>query len=123
MKDVDSSPEGRGSESARRDRPPVRPRGRAVELLDKLLVSNASTIDELASTLMVSAETIERYRSGRLAMPIERQLLLATFMIERVPAYARFGHLLRGQIRATIAFQSRETEIHPSAPPSPRWPV
>ena len=107
--------------AVRLDRPRTRPKGRAIELLDRLLASDASTIDEVASALMVSAEGIERYRSQRLAMPIERQLLLAAYVIERVPGYARLGHLLRGQIRATIAFAARETTTHPSPPPSARW--
>lgn len=120
MTDFEAKPDGDRTEFSRPDQR-ARPKGRAVELLDRLLIAHASTIDELASTLMVTAETIERYRSGRLSMPIERQLLLATYLIERVPAYARFGHLLRGQIRATIAFEARETEVHASPPPSTRW--
>jgi len=107
--------------------PPVRPtenrgtvaRGRAVDLLDRVLSSNAVTIEMLAKTLMVRPKSILEYRAGRLAMPIEVQLLLVALTIERVPACRRLAHQLRSQIKATLSYTSGETVTHFWGPPKP----
>ena len=97
---------------------------RANVLIDKMLSSAPELFDELAQALMATPKLLGEYRAGR-AVPIERQMLLAVYAIERAPAYARLGHLLRGQIRAAIAFAARDTEIHRGPPPfrpRDRWP-
>ena len=63
-----------------------------------------------------SERTIAQYMSGDLEMPLERQLCLAQFLIDNVPALARTGHNLLGQTRAAIRFNGTETAVHPTAP-------
>jgi hypothetical protein len=92
-------------------------RGRAVELLDRVLSSNAVTIEALAKTLMVQPKSILEYRAGRLVMPLEVQLLLVALTIERVPTHRRLAHQLRSQIKATISYTSGDTVTHFWAPP------
>ena len=85
-------------------------------LIDKILSENPELVDDVASALLASPDVIRRYQAGR-AVPMERQMLLAVYAIECVPAYTRLGHLLRGQLRAAIAFAARETETHHGPPP------
>jgi len=94
---------------------------RANILLEKILSDNAESLTAVANALVASPEVIREYLAG-LMIPIERQMLLAAYAIELAPKYARLGHLLRGQIRATIAFAARETETHTGSPlPRHRW--
>jgi hypothetical protein len=95
---------------------------RANVLLDRILSDDASCISDIAEALVTNPEVIRKYQNGQ-SMPIERQMLLAAYAIERAPKYARMAHGLRGQIRATIAFAAGETETHSGPPPTPqhRW--
>jgi len=89
---------------------------RANDLLDRILSAEAASLAEVAEALMVSPDSIMAYRSG-LAMPIERQALLAAFAIERTRKFVRQGYSLRGQIRATIRFVAGDTVTHEGPPP------
>jgi hypothetical protein len=76
---------------------------------------------QVASELAVPSATIDGYLSGSIAIPLERQLCLALFVIEKIPLLARSGHMLHGQVRAAIAFQGHSTAVHQTAPvPGPR---
>ena len=121
MTDLDNNTDDDSADSARQSCAPTRAKSRAIDLLEKLLASNSATAEQLAAALMVPVQTIEQYRSTRPPMSLERQLLLATYTIEFVPEYARLGHLLRGQVRAAIAFAARETTTHRGPSPAARW--
>jgi hypothetical protein len=84
----------------------------AARLLDKLVRTELLTREELATQLVTDAATLDRYLSGDAEMPLERQLVLAALLIERVPSMARAGRRLRGQVEAAIAYHAGETERH-----------
>jgi len=96
-------------------RPAAAPKKRANILLNKILTERQASLGDLATALLVEPEIVREYQAGRM-MPLEQQMLLAAYAIECVPAQARLGYLLRGQIRAAIAFAARETETHANAP-------
>ena len=98
-----------------------RPRSVAVKLLDSVLASNRAPAEQVAAAMMVHEPTLDEYRRGRVPIPIEAQMLLAAFAIERFPEYARLAHRLRGEIRARVAYAARETATHMEPPPSVRW--
>ena len=95
----------------------VRRRARAVVLLQRILSTRPLDIDALAEALVVSRSTLHDYLSGNVPVPLERQLCLALFVIERVPELAREGHQLRAQVAAAISFQEHATVTHRHAPP------
>jgi len=94
----------------------------AAQLLAKLVATGWYDFSELARELVVSEATVSDYVSGERPIPLDRQLCLAVFVIEKVPPLARWGHRLRGQVEASMRFQSRVTETHLSAPPDRHWP-
>src|SRR4051812_49015588 len=93
---------------------------RAVVLLHHLVATDVFKPDEIARALVISDATLDAYLSESKAMPLERQLCLALFVIERVPRLSRLGYQLRGQLGAVMAFQDRETVTH-SEPPHNRF--
>ena len=95
---------------------PSRRRTRIVQLLTRLLASNWFTVNELADALVVDPRTIGRYVAGEIDIPVERQVCFARFLIERVPAFARHGHNLLGQLAASIEFAHSTTQLHMYAP-------
>jgi hypothetical protein len=117
----DSADSTRAAKSAQPHGPASRARSRAVELLVKILASGDASVDEIAAALLVSAALIGAYASGRRQMPLEHQLLLAAFAIERTPRHARLAHRLRGQVRAAIAFAMRELSPRPTPSPPRYW--
>ena len=86
-----------------------------------MLASKQAPDELVAAAMMVSEATLAEYRHGHVPIPIEAQMLLAAFAIERVPTCARLGYQLRGEIRARIAFAAGETETHMGPPPSARF--
>jgi hypothetical protein len=92
-------------------------RSRARDLLVKLAKSGSFTEADLCSELVVSARQLILFSEGLEAIPLDRQLCLAAFLIERVPALAGSGYALRSQVKAAMAFECRETSTHASAPP------
>jgi hypothetical protein len=93
-----------------------RRKARAVHLLEKLLKTGWYDEATLAEELVMTPAMLAAFSSGRVPMPLDRQLVLALFVIEKVPPLARLGHQLRGQVRAAISFQAHETSTHSSAP-------
>jgi len=91
---------------------------RATLLLSKLATSGWVTRTELARELRVSESTLAAYAIGERPIPLDRQLLLASLLIAKVPPLARMGHRLRGQVLAALAYQQQETMTHMTAPVS-----
>jgi len=91
--------------------------GYAATLLAKIIASGWFDIQRIASELVTDERTVGSYVAGTEPMPLERQLCLARFLIERVPPLARQGHNLLGRVRAEAAFARSETVLHRSAPP------
>jgi hypothetical protein len=94
---------------------------RAVALLAKVVATSWFDFDELAQELVVSRQTLQAYLAGEVAMPLDRQLCLALFVIECVPPFARLGRQLQGQVSAALAFNARVTTTHGEPPPSHHW--
>jgi phage gp36-like protein len=92
---------------------------RAVELLAAVVTQIDR--DTVARELVVSAEMIDAYLAMRLAIPLERQLCLALFTIDRTPMYARAGQRLRAQVLAAIAFHAHATLSHSESRPGAWW--
>ena len=90
---------------------------RALELLRKLVATESYELDELAEALVIKRKKLDAYLAGTVEIPLERQLCLALFVIEHVPALARLGYQLRGQVIAAIAFQERGPLAHTQSPP------
>lgn len=93
-----------------------RRRTRGVQLLVKLLESGHYDRPRLAAELVVREEVLERFLSGEIEFPLERQLCLAQFVVANAPGLARHGHNLLSQTRAALAFQQSGTSLHGSAP-------
>src|SRR5258708_36397493 len=94
---------------------------RASTLLSKVLRTGPYDGAQIATELAVTPATIDGYLSGKIAIPLERQLCLALFVVEKIPSLARTGHILHGQVRPAIAFHQHSTTVHQTAPlPGPR---
>jgi hypothetical protein len=89
---------------------------RALILLRKLVATGSYELDTLAEALVIKRKMLDSFLSGAVEMPLERQLCLALFVIEHVPALARLGYQLRGQVLAAIAFQERGPTTHLQSP-------
>lgn len=113
--------DGNTAAATKRKHDGERPRSLAVKLLDCVLAPGQAPVEQVAAAMMVREPTLDEYRRGRVPIPIEAQILLAAFAIERVPKYARLGYQLRGTLRARIAFAAGETKTHLGPPPSARW--
>ena len=85
---------------------------RAHRLLTNVVATEQFDRAELARELVVTGRTLDAFVAGRVAIPLDRQLLLALLVIERVPSLARQGHQLKGQVAGALAFQQRK-EQHP----------
>ena len=90
--------------------------GRAATLLSKGVSSGWFDVERIAEELVVSKATVERYLSGEKEIPMERQIVLAKFLIDNVPPLARAGRSLLSQIQAAIAYSNSETITHRNAP-------
>ena len=88
----------------------------ASRLLSAIVDQRILDRHRLAAELRVSVAVLDRWLSAAQPIPVERQLLLATFVIERVPLLARRGYRLRDQVRATMAYQLHVTQTHLIAP-------
>lgn len=90
-------------------------RSRSIRLVEELIASERHDVGELASAIGVTGEMLESYRSGRLRMPLERQLCLARLTLElwpHPPRVRRYAYALRGQVLAEMAFRNRLTSTH-----------
>ena len=92
------------------------PRQKATELLRRGLAAGWFDVPRMAVELVVDERTVGLYVNGAVAMPLERQLCFARFLIAHVPTLSRSGHNLLGQAQAAIRFRGTETQLH-STPP------
>lgn len=104
----------------RSDRPRQK-RARAARLIGQVLDSGVPA-SELAAAIVVSERVLAHYRSGRIPVPLDRQLCLALYVIEHVPAARRAAFTLRAQVEAEVALARGATEVHRAPPISHRWP-
>ena len=93
---------------------------RALELLKRLVASAWFDRETLAQELVIPVGALDAYLDESAAIPLDRQLCLALFVIDRVPPLSRLGQRLRGQVKAAIAFNEHATLVHTSPPPSAR---
>lgn len=100
---------------------PARKPSRAGMLLKKVVAAGSIHHSELAQVLVVTEETLDLYLADSLAIPLDRQLCLALFVIERVPQLARAAHQLRAQVGAALAYDARLTTTHLNQPPRAGW--
>lgn len=101
---------------------PLSKRSRAARLIEQLVGTGQVTTTDLASAIVVSDRTLAAYRSGHTKVPLERQLCLALFAIERSPVARRSGFALRAQVEAEMAVAATRTETHNEPPVIHRWP-
>jgi hypothetical protein len=92
---------------------------RAGTLLKRLTESGAFTSDELARELTSSPQEIDHYIAGTTAIPLKKQMRLATLIIAHSPRFVRSGHALKAQVTAAMAFEAHATPVH-NGPPA-RW--
>lgn len=90
----------------------------AVEALGELIDSGVFDPHTVARHLAVPRRLMEAWLADEQPMPVDRQLLLATLLIERVPPLARIGYRLHGHVRATLLYRAHETKTHLTAPVS-----
>jgi hypothetical protein len=76
-------------------------------LLAKLVATRWFGGAAIAEALVVPEAMFDDYLAGIADIPLDRQLCLALFVIENVPALARSGHQLRSQVVAAAAFSER----------------
>jgi hypothetical protein len=86
-------------------------------VLAKVLDTRSFDRETLAAELVVPVGAIDKFLDGRLPMPLDRQLCLALFVIEKMPALARLGYQLRGQVKAAMSFEAHSTTTHATSPP------
>ncbi len=101
---------------------PLSKRSRAARLIEQLIGTGQASPADLATAIVVSDRTLAAYRSGQTKVPLERQLCLALFAIERSPVVRRAGFALRSQVEAEMAVASTRTETHNEPPVIHRWP-
>ena len=100
----------------------TRPRlTRAGDLLARLETTGAHSIDAVAHQIGVSASIVRLCVEGRAPLPIDAQLLLATFTLERAPTLSRKAHALRSQAETAKRFAAGEVVGHMTA--KPPWAV
>ena len=102
---------------------PLSKRSRAARLIEQLIGTGQVTAADLATAIVVSERTLAAYRSGHMKVPLERQLCLALFAMERSPVVRRAGFALRSQVEAEMAVASTRTETHNEPPVIHRWPT
>jgi hypothetical protein len=98
------------------------PTSRAVGLLQRILKESGLEAATIASEIIVRPRDLEQYLSGELEMPLERQLCLALFVIDRLSPLAREGYALRGQAIAAIEYARRASEPSDEAMRHPQFP-
>jgi hypothetical protein len=90
------------------DATPAR-RSRASAVLEGLIALGVFEPEALAAELVTDRNTLEEWASATRVMPLDRQLVLAQLVVDRVPAMRREGHRLLGQVRAAIEFENGST--------------
>ncbi len=77
-----------------------------VHLLRLLINEGWCARSGLADELVVSPKQIDAYADGRVAMPLDRQLCLALFVVETIPALVTIGRQLREEVTARMSANS-----------------
>ena len=88
----------------------------AGQLLRRVVNVDGMSHAALADALCVPRNALDLYLKGNIAIPRLIQVALATLVIEQVPSLVRFGYQLRGQLRATIAYETGASIRHGSRP-------
>ena len=83
------------------------PNSPAYSLLSEVAASPGFDHDTLAGELVVPRAALRAYLARRRPIPLDRQLALALFVIEKLPPLARSGHHLRIQVLAMLAREGR----------------
>jgi len=91
-------------------------KSRAIGLLRRLLDTSVHSPEDVARELLLTPTDLAACLDGKQPLTLERQLNLANFVIERVPALARDGYTLRGQVNAATAFAAHTTKVHNEPP-------
>lgn len=91
-------------------------KSRAIGLLRRVLDASVCSPDDIARELLLTPADMAACLDGTQRLTLERQMDLANFVIERVPALARAGYTLRGQVNAAAAFAARATKVHNEPP-------
>jgi hypothetical protein len=89
----------------------------AAKLLSAGIAAGRFDVTRIAAELVIDERTVGLYIAGSTPMPIDRQICLARFLIEHVPALSRQGHNLLSQLRSRVAFESGATKVDSQAPP------
>lgn len=100
---------------------PLQKRPRAARLIEQLIEHGVSEAS-LAEAIVVPEPLVAEFRSGRIQLPLDRQLCLALYAIAHVPRARRAAFTLRAQVEAEIALASDSTETHSTPPVTHRWP-
>jgi hypothetical protein len=90
----------------------------ASNVIARVLDCGAMDEESLARELIVTVPMLRRFRDQRQAIPMERQMVLALLILEKVPSLAKLGRQLRAQVRAHAAFSQNDVEIHTQSPPA-----
>ena len=94
---------------------------RAGDLLARLETTGGHSIDALAQQIGVSPSIVRLCVEGRLSIPVDAQLLLATFTLEQAPTLSRKAYALRGQAETAKRFAAGAVIGHMNA--RPPWSV
>jgi hypothetical protein len=90
---------------------------RAALLLQKLVALGVVTEEQLATELVVPLPVLRAFADASRVIPLDRQLCLALYIINNVPALAREGHGLRGQVESAIRVESAKGPRSTAASP------
>ena len=90
---------------------------RSATLLKGLLADGSLPPARIARALDCAEADLTSLALAEPAMSLEMQLRLAVLVIAEVPALSRQGHTLKGQVEASMTFQSRL----PASSDRPGW--
>ena len=82
---------------------------RSATLLKGLLADGSLPSARIARALDCAECDLPQLALAEPAMTLEMQLRLAVLVIAEVPALARQGHSLKGQVEASMSFSERST--------------
>jgi hypothetical protein len=84
----------------------IRP-GRAARLISRLVASGTVSAESIAQGLHITMDTLDRYISGRDAMPLNVQARVSLYVLANFPTFMRPANQLRSQVAAAIDYQTR----------------
>lgn len=86
--------------------------GRAAMLISRLVASGTVTAESIAQGLHITMDKLDRYTSGREAMPLNVQARVSLYVIANFPIFMRPANQLRRQIAAAIEYETRTAKSH-----------